>query len=188
MADEEKARDKNKEKEKAPEKVTPPNKQGRSRMVPVLVVCNLLTVAIAAAIFLMRPKGGEPMAAGLERRWNEDPSQASEAQEGPAKKIDLGPTAPFGPFVVNLDEPGIPRFLKLSTDLELDSKNAVEEVKTRSSQLRDAVILYLSNLRLEQTQGVQAKEEIRHNVHRRLNNVLKSGKVVRVYITEFMVQ
>lgn len=94
----------------------------------------------------------------------------------------------LGAFVINLNDPMHPAYLKASLTAELSSPELEAEVKSREAQIRDAVISYLSSLTLKETQGPVAKADIRDGVRRRLNNILVSGEVKQVYLTDFVTQ
>src|SRR5262245_59289513 len=60
-----------------------------------------------------------------------------------------GPIVALDPFVVNLDEPGTSRYLKLTLQVEL-AKKSEEEVLAKSKEVvRDAILSYLSGLHLK---------------------------------------
>jgi len=92
------------------------------------------------------------------------------------------------PFVVNLDEPGTPRYLKINVQLELGNEEVGPELNRRAAQVRDSLIAYLSSLRVRDALGDVAKTDIKQNVKRRLNNILETGIVKQVYLTEFVVR
>ena len=101
---------------------------------------------------------------------------------------DLGPTVKLGEFVINLNNPGQSRYLKLSLKVELDEPSTKGELRVRDAQLRDLIISYLSNLAIKDTYGARAKAVIRDNIRRRMNQILTSGEVKRVFFIEFMTQ
>lgn len=124
----------------------------------------------------------------------EAPAEHGAPAEHSSKKEDHGgepgsiTSVPLGAFVINLNDPMHPAYLKASLTAELASAELEVEVKSREPQIRDAVISYLSSLTLKETQGPVAKANIRDGVRRRLNNILTSGEVKQVYLTDFVTQ
>lgn len=124
----------------------------------------------------------------------EPPAEHGAPAEHPRKKEDHSgepgsiTSVPLGAFVINLNDPMHPAYLKASLTAELASAELEVEVKSREPQIRDAVISYLSSLTLKETQGPVAKANIRDGVRRRLNNILTSGEVKQVYLTDFVTQ
>ncbi len=105
-----------------------------------------------------------------------------------APKVTLGPVYAMEPFLVNLADPGRPRFLKLVAQLELDADPVTGELDTLKPKVRDALLTLLSSKLSEQLITVADKERLRNEMIHRLNTFLSSGRVVEVYFTEFVVQ
>lgn len=135
---------------------------------------------------------GEPKKEHGEKK--EPPAEHGAPAEHSSKKEDHSgepgaiTSVPLGAFVINLNDPMHPAYLKASLTAELGSAELEVEVKSREPQIRDAVISYLSSLTLKETQGPVAKANIRDGVRRRLNNILTSGEVKQVYLTDFVTQ
>jgi flagellar FliL protein len=122
-------------------------------------------------------------------------AQPAEAAVGPpthaaAKEATAeitGPIVPLDPFVVNLDEPGTSRYLKLTLQIEVAPK--AEDVLVKSKELvRDTILSYLSGLHLKDTLGAEAKDRIRKDLLARLGKLLGPDKLRRMFFQEFMVQ
>ena len=98
-----------------------------------------------------------------------------------------GPIAELPPFVVNLDEPGPARYLKVTLQLELfpGADHAMEKSK---QLIRDTILSHLSGLHIKDTLGAEAKERIRNDLMAKLVKVLGAEKVRRVFFQEFVVQ
>jgi flagellar FliL protein len=104
-----------------------------------------------------------------------------------------GPVVALDPFVVNLDEPGTPRYLKVTLELELvgghDGAAAGEQALVKSKQLiRDAILSHLSGLHVKDTLGAEAKDKIRTDLLAKLTKLLGPGKVRRMFFQDFVVQ
>jgi flagellar FliL protein len=98
-----------------------------------------------------------------------------------------GPVVALDPFVVNLDEPGTSRYLKVTLELELMPHS--EEVLTKSKQLvRDTILNYLSGLHVKDTLGAGAKDKIRNELMAKLAKLLGPERVRRMFFVDFVVQ
>jgi len=100
----------------------------------------------------------------------------------------MGPTSSLEPFVVNLADPGRPRYAKIVVQLELDAEPAAGEIEGLKPKVRDSLIMLFSSKTSEEMTTVGGKETMRNEIIRRLNALLTTGKVVEVYFTEFVVQ
>lgn len=100
----------------------------------------------------------------------------------------LGPILPLDPFIVNLAGDDGRRFLKVNMDLELDDSKLKEEIEHRMPQIRDSILVLLSSKTYDDVASVQGKFKLRAEVVNRINAYLQSGKVKKVYFTEFVMQ
>ncbi|MFN0249722.1 MAG: flagellar basal body-associated protein FliL [Kofleriaceae bacterium] len=105
------------------------------------------------------------------------------------EKIEVtGPVIALDPFVVNLDEPGQSRYLKVTFQLELVKADAEVVIEKNKQVVRDSILSYLSGLKLADTLGVAAKDKMRTDVMKRLEEIVGDHKVRRMFIQEFVVQ
>jgi flagellar protein FliL len=107
--------------------------------------------------------------------------------EPPVNEI-AGPVVAFDPFVVNLDEPGTSRYLKVTIQVEAVDKTVEEGLEKNKQLVRDAVLSYLSGLHVKDTLGGESKEKIRAALMSKLEGLLGPGKVRRMFFQEFVVQ
>ena len=101
---------------------------------------------------------------------------------------EVGPVHSLDPFVVNLDETGQSRYLKVTMQLELTSKDVVSKITKSQQVIRDAILSHLSGLKLADTLGVAAKDKLRGEVMGKLEAILGPGKIRRLFFQEFVVQ
>lgn len=100
---------------------------------------------------------------------------------------EIGPNQSLGEFLVNASGTAGYQFIKASVVVEVDKKDVLSELKKREPQLRDIVISILRNDQLvdiNEAEGTKIKNEIKTM----LNEVLISGKITRVWFTQFVVQ
>ena len=95
---------------------------------------------------------------------------------------------PLKTFIVNLADAGGRRYLKVRLGLELSNKEVKRELNMLLPEVRDQIILALSSKTYQQIQGVAGKTVLREELAERANSVLKTGKVKKIYFSEFVVQ
>lgn len=100
----------------------------------------------------------------------------------------VGPIHALDPFVVNLDEPGQSRYLKVTLQLELASADVGSAITKSQQLIRDAILTRLSGLKLADTLGVASKEKLRAEILTKLEELLGKGKITRLFFGEFVVQ
>lgn len=110
-----------------------------------------------------------------------------EAPVSPTAEV-TGPVVALEPFVVNLDEPGNPRYLKVTLQLEVADPKAAESFEKSKQVARDVVLRHLSGLTLKDTLGAQAKDTLRDGLMKDLGDVLGPGRIRRMFFQEFVVQ
>lgn len=93
----------------------------------------------------------------------------------------------LGSFTVNLRGSGGGRVLRL--EVQVDTDAAVAELITqRTPQLRDSVILAVSDYTWSELEGVDGKTRLRDELLLRLNGVVAPRAIERLYFTQFVVQ
>lgn len=92
------------------------------------------------------------------------------------------------PLMVNLADPGGKRYLKLNMKVELTNEKALEELKTRSFQLKDAMLMLLSGKEFDDISTSSGKQALKQETIAQVNKILKQGQVKEIYFTDFIVQ
>ncbi len=81
------------------------------------------------------------------------------------------------------------RFLRLGVTLEtVDGPKALQELNSRSAQVRDLLIREFSSRTLEELTDPEVREEIRAACLAQVNAHMISGKVSRLYFTDYVLQ
>jgi flagellar FliL protein len=114
---------------------------------------------------------------------------AAAAPERPAHPTAevAGPIVALDPFVVNLDEPGTSRYLKVTLQLELAPK--AEDTLAKSKELvRDTILSHLSGLHIKDTLGAEAKDRLRTDLVAKIGKLVGPDKVRRMFFQDFVVQ
>ncbi|CAN5910271.1 flagellar basal body-associated FliL family protein [soil metagenome] len=146
-----------------------------SKAVLLLLVLNLGASGFGVFKMLTAP----PAAAAVPHEEKHETNQ----------KIEVtGPVIALDPFVVNLNEPGNPRYLKVTMQAELVTKEAQELIEKNKQVIRDSVLSYLSGLKLADTLGAEAKETMRKETLKKLEEIVGEHKVRRLFFQDFVVQ
>ncbi|MBR56503.1 MAG: hypothetical protein CMH54_00435 [Myxococcales bacterium] len=180
--------------------ITPVKGGGRKKLVLVLLLSSLiggLGGIMVVKTFLGKappaqdespdePDSDDEDNSGGEGLGGNDPG----AEDDDAPPDDAPPSSPkeLEKFTVNLNEPGAPRYLVVTVALKLDKLAVEEEIDERSLEIKDLLSSYFSSLRERDTRGESAREEMKTNIQRRLNNTLRSGRVSQVLLPEFLVR
>ena len=108
---------------------------------------------------------------------------AAAGEEAGSESNHIGKIVPLDSFVVNISDRERDRYLKLKTELELS-----DELDQRMPQIRDLIISLLGSKSFEEVRTIEGKNFLREEILLRINSLLVSGKVKRVFFTEFVVQ
>ncbi len=91
-------------------------------------------------------------------------------------------------FIVNLADPELTMYARVSLTLEVSSPEVIMEVQKREPIIRDAIIEILSNKTSRELRSPEGREQLKLEVIKRVNTILVQGGVRNVYFTEFVVQ
>ena len=92
------------------------------------------------------------------------------------------------PFVVNLDEPGTSRYLKVTLEMEVKPGGGEEPLVKSKQLIRDTILSHLSGLHVKDTLGAEAKDKIRADLLAKITKLLGPDKVRRMFFVDFVVQ
>jgi len=159
-----------------PEETKPADKPAggkSSKIIPILLVLNLgvsgfTTFKVATA-----------KAAAPAQVEHEETTSTSEV---------TGPVVALDPFVVNLDEPGQSRYIKVTLQIELVAKDDEHVLEKSKLAIRDMILSHLSGLKLADTLGAAAKDKLRTDLMTKLVPIVGEHHVRRMFFQEFVVQ
>jgi flagellar FliL protein len=104
------------------------------------------------------------------------------------QKSQIGPMVNIDEFIVNIISGDAAHYVKASLTVELTNEEVKIEVEQRMPQMRDAVLLLISNKTYEELQDLQGKKQLKAELSSKINSFLQTGKVISVYFTNFVVQ
>jgi flagellar FliL protein len=177
--------------EAAEEKIAAPVVTGGVPLKLVIIIAvGTLVIGLAGAFVLFRMTGGHKTAEeGKVEAATHSATAPAEAQDKKAGHGgEPGTIADMEPFIVNLaDAPEI-RYLKLTVKLELDRAAATDEVKQRTPQIRDSILVLLTSKDSATIRTPQGKAQLRDEITQRVNGLLPKPGVRSAYFTEFVIQ
>ena len=150
-----------------------------SKIVPILIVVNILVSG--AGLFKILGLPSEPVIVNTVA-----PEIDREERSNPEEQ---GPIHAFEPFLVNLNEPGGGRFLRATVEIEVRNEEDLAELQGAERKVRDEILRYLSNLRVDATLGEANRLKIQDGITERIATLLGSDKIVKqIYFPDFVVQ
>ena len=100
----------------------------------------------------------------------------------------IGTIWPMEPFIINLQDSGGDRYLKLVVQLEISDPQGVKDLDQLKPKLRDNILELLAAKTYRELMETAGKQRLREEIAMRLNSFLTNTKVTRVYFTEFVIQ
>ena len=158
----------------------------------IIIVGGVLVFALGGAFAMMKMMGGS----SAEKAQAEGGGQKASAHGATEEKAagehgavaDASVIADLDPFIVNLaDSPEI-RYLKVTMKVEADNSGTVEQIKARTPQIRDAILVLLTSLDSATARSPQGKHKLRDDITERINGLLPKKSVKSTYFTEFVIQ
>jgi flagellar FliL protein len=131
--------------------------------------------AVDPSVILAAVQGTPPVAAGG-------------AAKAKGSSQIVGETFALDTFVVNISDKERDRYLKIATELELTEPGTEEELAQRLPQIRDLIISLLASKSFDDVRTIEGKNFLREEILLRVNALLTTGSVKRVFFTEFVVQ
>ena len=110
--------------------------------------------------------------------------------------VDVAGEVPLRGVMVDLDDIIVtlagdsrrPRYLRININLEVKDKITAEAVKIRLPQMRDAVIMTLSEKSVEDLSRPGGKMNLRAEIFKRLDESIPGGKLMNVYFSDLVIQ
>jgi flagellar FliL protein len=169
------------EKKGTQKKPDEPEQNKKKKLIIIgAVVLFLLLIGLGTGLFFFGKKAAAP-------ETPTDPGQqvpVPELNKSPA----VGPMVNIDEFIVNIISAENNHYVKASLTLELTNIPVKDEVTLRMPQIRDSILLLVSNKTYEELQDLQGKKQLKAEITSKLNAILQSGSVTSIYFTDFVVQ
>jgi Flagellar basal body-associated protein len=157
----------------------------------LILVAGTLVLGLGGAFAMFKMMSGPSSEKSAVESRAEKPAVQGEAESkesGHAASSATGAIADLDPFIVNLADSPEVRYLKVTLKLEVDSAGAVEDIKARTAQIRDTILILLTSLDSVTARSPQGKHKLRDDVTQRINGLLPKKSVKSAYFTEFVIQ
>ena len=166
-----------------PESAPSANSQGSKPFLLIgLVVINMVVVAFVGYM-IWKGRKAEEAKPGIEKAIEGENQTQVEEKAAPE---DVGKVMPLETFVVNLAGSKGRKVLKVNMELEVKGLEVEKEIETRKAQIRDFIIIILSSKSYEEVSVKDGRESLKTEIKDNINSFLSKGKILNVYITEFI--
>jgi flagellar basal body-associated protein FliL len=149
----------------------------------IIIAAGALTgvLGAGAGVYFLKPEL-LPGWAGAER-----PADSAQNHEKEKKhQSEVG--ADLDVFVVNLASSGQGRYLRTTLSLGVKDAHEKEKIKEFVGPIRHAVIMYLTERKIDELIDPQGKEKLRQALHAQINEAIGEKMVSNVYFKEFLIQ
>jgi len=143
---------------------------------PILVI-QLVLVYVLVAKFFAPKAGPEQTDSSAATKVDKKADDEQSTQIVVIKDVIVNPAGTNGT-----------RFLVTTIGLEVPTVEAKTELEQKEVQTRDVLITILSGKTLGDLATQEDKDSLRSEIERRVNTLLKSGKLKNVYISKFIIQ
>ena len=160
-------------------------KGGKQKLIMIIAVAVVLLLAGGGAAYyllVVKPHNEQ------ERQKKLEESKAAALIKPLPEEAKIGPMVEIKEFVVNIIGEDATHYVKASLSLELDKDTTIDEVQKRMPQIRDAILLLISNKTFAELQDIQGKNQVKAELRSKINSFLKTGSVNNIYLTDFVVQ
>ncbi len=190
------AEQENIEKNKDPVLEAPKVQGPLGRVLPWLVPAVVVIVFAAGGFLVGRAFGTRGQAQNAAGAETDNPAQGAVPEE-PALKAGTGQSWYYDldPVVVNLNDPGVTRYVRISLTLEVSSAMDEKEGKPFLDQkkplMKHWLTLFLSNQTIEDARGERNLMRMQSQISDTLNNGLFPGskpRIKSVLFKEFAIQ
>jgi flagellar FliL protein len=161
------------------------DKGGKQKLIMIIAVAVVLLLAGGGAAYyflVVKPHNEQ------ERQKKLEESKAAALIKPLPEEAKIGPMVEIKEFVVNIIGEDATHYVKASLSLELDKDTTIDEVQKRMPQIRDAILLLISNKTFAELQDIQGKNQVKAELRSKINSFLKTGSVNNIYLTDFVVQ
>ncbi len=154
--------------------------EAKSSLVP-MIGAAVVALAIGLGVgFVMFSPGDEAAGESSAEAEAVVPAETPEAYKARLLQLE--------PIVANIEGDGYTRLLKMTVVLECESADVRGEAEGRMAQIRDSTLTLVSSRRLVDLIDFEGKALLKEDLRDRANQILTTGKVDTVLLTEFVVQ
>lgn len=183
-----------------------PKKKSRAKRLVIIIVLLLMILCGAGLgaywwLYMREPGGAHPEPEAQEvvepasQERSPTPQQLGDSGNLNSARIERqsdlprsgGMVLPLPPVTVNLADPNGRRYLKLGMEVEVNG-DVANELKAQNARIRDSIIMLLAGKTYGEIASPDGKVLLKAEIAARLNQILGAQRVIRVYLTDFVVQ
>jgi len=161
-------------------------KSGGNKLIPILLVFNVLMMGAVLFAVLRKPAVHAP--ASVESVAASERAESPTATPGAPAAQKPGPILKLENFIIQLRGVDQDRYVRLSFDIEVSADADREVVQARLPQIRDSVISFLSDRTLDELRGSEGIERTKMSLMKRMDEIIPGRRVRALYITDFIIQ
>jgi flagellar basal body-associated protein FliL len=170
-----------------------PKKASSLGKIAMIIVIALVSSAGGGVVswFLITKTLMKAEAKGGEHAEEPVKSEAEKKAEEVAEALEKGAALQLEPFVVNLADEGVARYLRIKVSLMVDDKNKAKEVEENTAlqqKVRDVILQTLTKKSSKDLIDEHGKATLREEIHQGISGYFKEPKLVDVMFTEFVIQ
>ena len=181
--------------------IAAPAKAGK--LLPLLLVLNMLLVGAVLAVLLLRPAAGGASthaAKGAADGGHEAPAAAAAegghgggdahggGEKAAASAGQMGPTVRLPDFVIHLRDADAERYARLSFEVEVATEKDKTDLTTRLAMIRDVFIAYLSDRTVEELRGSEGLTTTKAALQKKLVAAAPAVTIRGLYVTDLVMQ
>jgi len=154
------------------------NAGGSGKKIIILIVLALAVIGGGGGVAWFLMGNGSEEAHGSQEK----------AASHEATHDEPGPVVDLDPFVLNLADRDVTRYLKMTVKVELDRPEEETDFEKRMPAIRDALLVLLTSKESLNLRTVSGKRRLRDEIRARTNRLMKKGKITNVFFTDFIIQ
>jgi flagellar protein FliL len=158
----------------------PESKKGFSLKKILMIGGPILLVQIVAVYFIITKVFAPAAAQDLHSKPAAEEKKVTEEQTPQivvVKDVIVNPAGTNGSHL-----------LVTTIGLEVNTTEAKTELEQKEVQTRDILVTILTGKRMDELTTPDQKELLREEIQQRMNKILKSGPLSKVYISKFIIQ
>lgn len=162
-------------------------KGGLIKIIIIAVVALIIVIGGVFAYLTFFSGSGSNSATTENQEAAADPLAVEPAQKSNA---EAGIMYDLPAFIVNLTDPSGAKYLRVAITVEVPPKNEklMLEIEQKLPKIKDAIIRILSSKTVEEVSTDQGKISLKNEIERRTNSLLANGRLMDIYLTEFIIQ
>jgi flagellar FliL protein len=173
------------------EAAPPPAAGGNKLMLLIGIGLGAIVIGVVLALFVVKPMmSGPAEPETAEVAQEAEAAHGEEPAHGETKHGAAGQSLIYAikDIIVNPAGTGGSRYLSVSVGFELGSPELEASFTAKEAMVRDALITILSSRTVNQLTDAKQKEIVRHQIKKRVSDLMRTDQVSGVYFTDFVLQ